>query len=65
MRRVSLASECLANSDTNDANGNLRSAGSFSFVDDTKPRVVNLDFPTLPTSSDRAAKLAENGLYKS
>ena len=41
------------------------SAGTFSIVDDKKPRVVNLDFPTLAASSNRAAKLAENGLYRS
>ncbi len=40
-------------------------AGTFSIVDDMKPRVINLDFPDIPTGSGRAAKLAENGLYKS
>ena len=38
-------------------------AGTFSIVDDMKPRVVNLDFPALPSRSGRAAKLTENGLY--
>ena len=30
-----------------------------------KPRVIKLDFPNLPNVGDRAAKLAENGLYES
>ncbi len=47
-----------------DAKRNLSSAGTFSIVDDMKPRVINLEFPNLPIGSGRAAKLAENGLYK-
>ena len=31
-------------------------------IDDMKPRVIQLDFPALPTSSDRATFLAENGI---
>lgn len=37
-------------------------AGSFAMIDDMRPRVIQLDFPTLPTSSDRATALAENGI---
>lgn len=39
----------------------LFSAGSFAMADDMRPRVIQVDFPALPTSSDRAAILAENG----
>lgn len=31
-------------------------------VDNMRPRVIQLDFPALPTSSDRATTLAENGI---
>lgn len=31
-------------------------------IDDMRPRVIQLDFPALPTSSDRATALAENGM---
>ena len=45
------------------ANANLflLPAGSFAMIDDMRPRVIQLDFPALPTSSDRATTLAENG----
>lgn len=35
-------------------------AGSFSIIDDMRPRVIRVDFPPLPPVG-RAAKLAENG----
>jgi hypothetical protein len=38
-------------------------AGSFEVVEDMKPRVIRVDFPSLPLSAEsRAAKLAENGM---
>lgn len=40
-------------------------AGSFAISEDTKPRVINLDFPPLPTGSERSQKLIENGAEKS
>ncbi|KAI4124616.1 MAG: hypothetical protein LQ347_005676 [Umbilicaria vellea] len=39
------------------------STGSFAMIDDMRPRVIQLDFPTLPTSSDRATALAENDAF--
>lgn len=36
-------------------------AGSFVINDDVKPRVIDLDFPALPTGDGRASKLFENG----
>ena len=41
-----------------------RIAGSFAISDDTRPRVINLDFPVLPTGSERSQKLIENGAEK-
>lgn len=38
-----------------------RIAGSFAISEDTKPRVINLDFPALPSGNDRSQKLIENG----
>ena len=39
-----------------------RIAGSFAISEDTKPRVIDLDFPVLPTGEDRSQKLMENGM---
>lgn len=39
-------------------------AGSFVISEDTKPRVINLDFPTLPSGNGRSEKLIENGVDK-
>ena len=36
-------------------------AGSFAISEDTKPRVINLDFPPLPSGNGRSQKLIENG----
>ena len=36
-------------------------AGSFTISEDTKPRVINLDFPALPSGNSRSQKLVENG----
>ncbi|MCJ1226798.1 hypothetical protein MMC12_003452 [Toensbergia leucococca] len=36
------------------------STGSFPVVDDMKPRIISLDFPSLSTTHDRASKLSEN-----
>lgn len=41
-----------------------RIAGSFAISEDTRPRVINLDFPVLPTGSERSQKLIENGAEK-
>ena len=38
-----------------------RTAGSFAISEDTKPRVINLDFPALPSGNGRSQKLIENG----
>lgn len=38
-------------------------AGSFAISEDTKPRVINLDFPTLPSGNDRSQKLIENDAF--
>ncbi|KAI4167538.1 MAG: hypothetical protein LQ343_007136 [Gyalolechia ehrenbergii] len=35
--------------------------GSFAIADDPNPRVIELEFPTLPTGNKRASKLQENG----
>ena len=37
-------------------------AGSFAISEDTKPRVINLDFPALPPGDSRSQKLIENGM---
>lgn len=37
-------------------------AGSFAISEDSKPRVINLDFPVLPVGKDRGQKLIENGM---
>ncbi|CAF9908560.1 MAG: hypothetical protein ALECFALPRED_004675 [Alectoria fallacina] len=37
------------------------STGSFTIFEDTKPRVINLDFPALPSGNGRSEKLIENG----
>ena len=37
-------------------------AGSFAISDDTKPRVINLDFPALPSGKGRSQQLIENGM---
>lgn len=37
-------------------------AGSFTIAEDTKPRVINLDFPALPAGVARSQKLVENGI---
>ena len=39
-------------------------AGSFAISEDTKPRVINLDFPAPPLGSGRTQKLIENGTDK-
>lgn len=39
------------------------STGSFAISEDTKPRVINLDFPPLPTGSERSQKLIENDAF--
>lgn len=39
-----------------------RIAGSFAISEDTKPRVINLDFPALPSGNDRSQRLIENGM---
>ena len=39
-------------------------AGSFAISEDTKPRVINLDFPALPSGNGRSQKLIENGVEK-
>ena len=36
-------------------------AGSFTISEDSKPRVINLDFPALPSGNGRSQKLIENG----
>lgn len=36
-------------------------AGSFAIAEDTKPRVIMLDFPALPAGAGRSQKLVENG----
>lgn len=41
-----------------------RLAGSFAISEDTKPRVINLDFPALPSGNGRPQKLIENGMEK-
>ena len=41
-----------------------RIAGSFAISEDTKPRVINLDFPPLSPSGDRTQELIENGVEK-
>lgn len=46
--------------------GHLRvdaSTGSFAISEDTKPRVINLDFPTLPSGNGRSQKLIENDAF--
>lgn len=39
-------------------------AGSFAVSEDPKPRVINLDFPPLPSGDGRYQKLMENGAEK-
>ena len=39
-------------------------AGSFAISDDTKPRVINLDFPPLPSDHGRPYQLIENGIQE-
>ena len=39
-------------------------AGSFAISEDSKPRVINLDFPPLPAGDGRYQKLLENGAEK-
>ncbi|KAL8718513.1 MAG: hypothetical protein Q9225_004362 [Loekoesia sp. 1 TL-2023] len=39
------------------------STGSFAIADDPKPRVINLEFPSLPTGNKRASQLQENGIH--
>ena len=39
-------------------------AGSFAISEDSKPRVINLDFPPLPSGDGRYQKLIENGAEK-
>ena len=39
-----------------------RIAGSFAISEDTKPRVINLDFPALPSGNSRPQKMIENGM---
>ena len=41
-----------------------RLAGSFAISEDTKPRVIDLDFPALPSGNGRTQKLIENGMEK-
>ncbi|KAI9717522.1 MAG: hypothetical protein M1812_004663 [Candelaria pacifica] len=42
------------------------STGSFAVIDDMKPRVIRVEFPDLPVSSnERASKLAENDVFLS
>ena len=37
-------------------------AGSYAISDDTKPRVISLDFPPLPSDYGRPYQLIENGM---
>ncbi len=39
----------------------LRTAGSFAIAEDVKPRVINVDFPALPSGAGRSQKLLEHG----
>ena len=39
-------------------------AGSFAISEDSKPRVIDLDFPPLPSGDGRYQKLIENGMEK-
>ncbi|CAL8579779.1 hypothetical protein XPA_005510 [Xanthoria parietina] len=42
------------------------STGSFTIGDDPKPRIINVDFPALPSASkERASKLKENDVFLS
>ncbi|KAL9592168.1 MAG: hypothetical protein Q9179_006992, partial [Wetmoreana sp. 5 TL-2023] len=43
------------------------STGSFTITDDPKPRIINLEFPSLPTTSSkqRASKLKDNDAFLS
>ncbi|KAL8770763.1 MAG: hypothetical protein Q9209_003630 [Squamulea sp. 1 TL-2023] len=42
------------------------STGSFTIADDPKPRIIHVDFPTLPSASkERASKLKENDVFLS
>ncbi|KAL8944490.1 MAG: hypothetical protein Q9216_000400 [Gyalolechia sp. 2 TL-2023] len=38
-------------------------AGSFAIADDPNPRIIELEFPALPTGNKRASKLQENGAF--
>lgn len=40
-------------------------AGSFAVSDESRPRVINLDFPALPAGAERSQKLIENGMITS
>ena len=37
-------------------------AGSYAISDDTKPRVISLDFPPLPSDYGRPHQLIQNGI---
>ncbi|CAD6586286.1 MAG: hypothetical protein ASARMPREDX12_003050 [Alectoria sarmentosa] len=39
------------------------STGSFTISEDSKPRVINLDFPALPSGNGRSQKLIENDAF--
>lgn len=41
----------------------MPAAGAFAIADEKKPRVMTLEFPALPTGSDRAKKLVEHGTF--
>ncbi|KAI4160805.1 MAG: hypothetical protein LQ342_005420 [Letrouitia transgressa] len=41
------------------------STGSFQIPDDTKPRVINVEFPPLPVGSQRASKLLDHDAFLS
>lgn len=40
-------------------------AGSFAITEDTKPRVINVDFPALPSGAERPQRLLEHGAFTS
>lgn len=63
--RVDASSKSLAAAETQSrsfADECHRVAGSFAISEDTKPRVINLDFPALPSGNDRSQKVLENGM---
>ncbi|KAI4241884.1 MAG: hypothetical protein L6R40_004283 [Gallowayella cf. fulva] len=43
----------------------IATAGSFAIASDPHPRIINLDFPALPSGKQRASKLQENDVFLS